>query len=90
VVAVKRGVKVARITVKAAASKVAAVTGTIAQPKAIVADAGSAAASPKGKRSKAPAPVKLAEKPAAKPQAKAPTAKKSKGVQVADARGARK
>jgi hypothetical protein len=90
IVTVKRGVKIARITVKAAASKVAAVTGKIAQPKAIVADAGSAAAAAKGKRDKTPAPVKLAEKPVAKPQAKAPSVKKSKGVQVADARGARK
>lgn len=89
VVTVKRGMQVAVIKVKGA-SKVAAASGKIAQPKAIVADATASAAQPKGKPGKANAAVKVAEKPAAKSQAKAAAAKKGKGVQVADARGARK
>jgi hypothetical protein len=90
VVTVKRGMQVAVIKVKGA-SKVAAVSGKIAQPKTIVADATVAAAQPKGKQGKANAAVKVAEKPASKSQAKAAAGKKSKGrVQVADARGARK
>lgn len=86
---IRRGVQLAVIKVKGA-SKVAAVKGKIAEPKTIVAKAGFTAALPKGKRDKAPAPVKLAEKPAAKSQAK-DTGKKGKSrVQLADARGARK
>jgi hypothetical protein len=93
IVAVKRGVKVAVINVAKAASKaatkVAAVKSNIAAPKAIVAE--TATASSKGKKAAA---VKVAEKTAAKPAAKAKDTKKApakgKGVQVADARGARK
>jgi Transglycosylase SLT domain len=87
VVTTKRGTKVAVIQVKGA-GKVAAASGKIAQPKAIVASAGTASPR-KGKQGKAPA-VKVADKPASKSQAKAKDSKKSKGVQVADARGARK
>jgi hypothetical protein len=95
IIAVKRGVKVAVINVAKATSKVAtklaAVKSKIAAPKAIVAE--TAAASSKGKDNKAAA-VKVAEKLAAKPAAKAKDTKKApakgKGVQVADARGARK
>jgi len=90
VVTVKRGTKVAQVKMKGS-SKVAAVTSKIAQPKAIVADAGFTAASPKGKRGKKTDTVKVAEKPASKSQGKAKAgSKKSKGVQVADARAARK
>ena len=86
---VKPGTKVAVINVKGA-SKVAAAASKIAEPKAIVANAGFDAALPKGKHQKAAA-VKLAEKSPSKSQAKASNKGPAKGrVQLADARGARK
>ena len=86
IVTVKGGTKLATIKVKSA-SKVAAVANTIAGPKSIVA----AAAPVKGKPSKGAAAVKVAEKSAPKSQAKAKDGKKGKsGVQLADARNARK
>lgn len=95
VVTVKRGTQIARINTKAEPSKVATAKEKIAAPASIVADAGSTAASSKSKRKTTEA-VKVAEKSAPKPEAKAKAKaadqKKtpSKGVQVADARGARK
>ena len=100
VVTVKRGTQIAKINTKAEPSKVATAKGKIAAPASIVADA---AASSKSKR-KTTDTVKVAEKSAPKSEAKATaradaktTAKgkdqkktPSKGVQVADARGARK
>lgn len=90
VVSVRRPMQVALIKVRGKVApvngKVAALKGKIAEPKSIVAEAGSA----KDKGSKK-APVKVAEKPAAKMQAKSRDSKKAKGrVQLADARGARK
>jgi hypothetical protein len=92
VATVKRGTKFAVIKVKRG-SKVTAVASKIAEPRAIVASAGFTAALPRGKRGKAAAAVKLAEKSPSKPQAKAKAGKKDSGkgrIRLADARGARK
>ncbi len=91
VATVKRDVKVAVIKIKRG-SKVTAVASKNAEPKSIVASAGSAAG-PKGKGGKATAAAKLADKSQSKSQAKATTGKKDTGkdrIRLADARGARK
>jgi len=91
VATVKREMKVAVINVKRA-GKVTAVASKIAEPKAIVATADTAAPS-KRKDRKATAATKVADKSQSKSQAKATAGKKDAGkdrIRLADARGARK
>lgn len=91
----KSGTKVAVINVRKGTTKVAAVKAKIAAPKTIVADAGLTAPSPKAKAGKAKVTNKTTKLVAKSPKAE-PKAKDSKkaatkgGVQLADARNARK
>jgi hypothetical protein len=86
IVTVKGGTKVATINVRGA-SKAAVATRKIAAPAPIFASAAPA----KVNRDKAIAAVKVADKTSVKSQAKAKDSKKGKGgVQLADARNARK